>query len=260
MSNIYVIGDSFSAGAELADHTFLSYKQFKPTTIQEYHLWLSSKEYSNELKNRGNDYMKHLDEMTRAWPAKLANITGANVINKSFGGSGAAGWRGQFLVDLVDFKEIGLNLDICIVQITDYYRSCLFDSTNTDIIYNHLTSYNMDYGTDSEKQYLKSKLKLQTEPGFFFNFLLDLASLKMTAESFGVKKFEVVASNSSPSLFINDELTKIYDIQKLVKFLSIDFNNLLTMQPCDNDILPGGHFSEQVHEDFAQKLKEHLNL
>lgn len=259
MTNIYVIGDSFSAGAELVDHTFASYNQSNPTTMQEYHLWLSSKEYSNELKKRGNDYMKHLDEMTRAWPAKLANITGANVINKSFGGSSIASWKGQFLSDMIAFKEIGKNIDMCIVQITEFNRSCLFDSTDYDIIHNHLSSYHIDYGTDYEKQYLKSKLRLQTSAGFFYSFLLDLASIKMTAEYFGVKKIQVVSSIE----ILHEPIyrfMRIYDIKQLVKFLEIDFHKIPVMQPESVTKLPGGHFSEQVHEDFAQKLKEHLNL
>lgn len=257
MTTIYVMGDSFSAGAELEDHTFESFKKYDPKNVDEYAKWISSKEYKNELESRPN-YSKYYAELKRAWPAKLESITGLQVINKSFGGSGPAMWRASVLMDFLHFHKMNTTIDIAIIQVTDYNRSCLFTSNeNNAINYVSVGGYSLIYGTTYQRLFQKSKAMLQDDIGDFFNFLIDLATIKTVLLNNGVKIIKFVGSY--PSSFNNNYANYVREIAQLIDFLEIDFNGMpFIMRPDEN--LPGGHCNESTHEKFALEIKNLLNL
>jgi hypothetical protein len=258
MTTIYVIGDSFSAGAELEDHTFESYKKVNPKNGDEYHSkWISSKEYQDELNSRVG-YHKADAELKRAWPAKLESITNARVINKSFGGSGPAMWRASTLMDFLDFNKTNTTIDVAIIQVTDYNRSCLFTiNEHNSITYCNIAVHSLTYGTNFQKLFLKSKIMLQDDIGDFFNFLVDLATIKLIFLNNGVKTIKFVGSY--PFKFNNNYSTYVTEIAELLNFLEIDFENMLYMMR-PNENLPGGHCNESTHEKFALEMKKILNL
>lgn len=257
MTTIYVIGDSFSAGAELEDHTFESYKKHNPKNVNEYFKWIDSKEYQNELKARP-DFKCH-DELKRAWPAKLESITGLQVINKSFGGSGPAMWRASVLMDFLNFNKTNTTIDIAIIQVTDYSRSCLYTSNeNNAISYVSVGVHSLTYGTNFEKLFQKSKTMLQDDIGDFFNFLVDLATIKLILLNNGVKTIKFVGSY--PFKFNNNYSTYVNEIADLLNFLEINFKNILYMVTEPHTNLPGGHCNESTHEKFALEMKKILNL
>jgi len=262
MTSIYTIGDSFTAGAELIDHTFVSYQKLNPKNLNEYLYWCDSKEFKNEMKAFGNNYNKMYGEKTRAWPAKLGKLCNAEVVNAAFGGSNPMMWRGVVLKDFIEFQKYDRKIDIGIVQITEFSRVslCQLDEDQT-IIYNNMGPYTLEYGNEYEKQYYKARMMLQDEFGFFFTFLLELAAIKCIMLSFGVKTVKFVMS-IYPDLAKINRLTEINDIKRLIDFLELDFKNITSMQPEDEKSfrLPGGHFKEEVHELFAHKIKNLLNL
>ena len=259
MSSIYIIGDSFSAGAELIDHTFASYNKFKPTNLNEYVKWFSSKEHITEIEYLGTNYNKSYGERFRAWPAKLGALTNSEVINAAFGGSNPMMWRSVILKDFIDFEKYGRKMDVAIIQFTDFSRVSLINFENGRLFYKNIGGYSMEYGSEDEKRYYKARLMLQDSVGFFYTFLLDLASIKMTLNHFGVKTVKFVMSHI-PALPEINEYAKINDIKILLDFLEINFDTITTMYH-DNAIrLPGGHYTEETHELFAQKIKDLLKL
>lgn len=259
MSSIYIIGDSFTAGAELIDHTFASYNKFKPTNLNEYVKWSSSKEHMAEIEYLGTNYNKSYGERFRAWPAKLGALTNSEVINAAFGGSSPEMWRSIILKEFIDFKKYDRKMDIAIIQFTNFNRVSLPSFKNGILIHNNMSGYSMEYGSEDEKRYYKARLMIQNDPGFFYTFLLDLASIKMTLNHFGVKTVKFVMSQS-PALQEINEYAKINDIKILLDFLEINFDTITTMYH-DNAIrLPGGHYTEETHELFAQKIKDLLKL
>jgi hypothetical protein len=262
MTIVYVIGDSFSAGAELEDPTFESYKNHNPKNGEDYLKWIDSKEYKNELQARTN-YTKFYAELKRAWPAKLESMTGLSIINKSFGGSGPAMWRAKVALDFLDFSKSHVNIDIAIIQITDYTRTCLFSCNPNNVInYINLGPYHNSLGTPNEKQFLKSRAMMQDDAGDFFNFLLDLVNIKMTLLHYGVKTIKFVGSANHIKFLINDNnyANNIDEINSLLNFLEIDFDKMLYLSKYAKIRLPGGHFDELAHEKFALEIKELLNL
>ena len=258
MTTIYVMGDSFSAGAELEDHTFESYKKYNPKNTDEYSKWIHTKEYENELKSRPN-YSKFYAELKRAWPAKLESITGLQVINKSFGGTGPSMWRASVIMDFLHFNKTNTTIDVAIIQITDYNRSCLFTSNeNNAISYVSIGIYSLTHGTTFQKVFQKSKTMLQDDIGDFFNFLIDLATIKTILLNNGVKTIKFVGSYPSFK-FNNNYASYVNEIAELLDFLEIDLNDMpFIMKPNEN--LPGGHCSELAHEKFALEMKNLLNL
>jgi hypothetical protein len=257
MTTIYVIGDSFSAGAELEDPTFESYKKHNPKNTEEYAKWIYSKEYQNELKARPN-YDKFDAELKRAWPAKLESLTNAQVINKSFGGSGPAMWRASVLVDFLQFSKTNTTIDIAIIQVTNYNRSCVFTSNqNNTISYVSIGIHSLIHGTTFQKLFQKSKTMLQDDIGDFFNFLIDLATIKTILLNNGVKTIKFIGS--CPDVSFNNNYTYVHEIAQLIDFLEIDFNNMpYIMQP--NKRISGGHCDELTHAKFALEMKKLLNL
>ncbi len=260
---IYVIGDSFSAGAELDDFTFESYKKVNPKNGDEYHSkWIISKEYQDELNSRVG-YHKADAELKRAWPAKLESITNARVINKSSGGSGSGMWRGKVALDFLDFAKSNITVDVAIIQITDYNRTCLYNRSSYNIInYINLGGYHLSFGSTAEKLFLKSRAMIQDDVGDYFNFLLDLANIKMTLLYNGVKTVKIVGSCDKINHIVNQNNyeSKIIEINNLLNFLEIDFSKMLYLGKNADVRLPGGHFNELVHERFALEMKNLLNL
>jgi hypothetical protein len=262
MTTIYVIGDSFSAGAELEDHTFESYKKYNLKNYEEYCVWIDSKEYQNELKSRPN-YSKYHAELKRAWPAKLESITNTTIINKAWGGSGSGMWRGKVLLDFLDFAKSNITIDVGIIQITDYNRTCLYNSSDSNIIhYTNLGGYHLSFGSTAEKLFLKSRAMIQDDVGDYFNFLLDLANIKMTLLYNGVKTVKIVGSCAKINHIVNQNNyeSKIIEINNLLNFLEIDFSKMLYLGKNTDVRLPGGHFNELAHERFALEMKNLLNL
>ena len=263
MTTIYVIGDSFSAGAELEDHTFESYKKHNPKNGDEYYSkWIISKEFQDELNSRIG-YHKADAELKRAWPAKLASMTNSTIINKSRGGSGPAMWRASVLLDFLDFNKTNTTIDIAIIQVTDYNRSCLFTSNEYNMIdYLNIGLHCLKHGTTYEKLFQKSKIMLQDDIGDFFNFLVDLATIKTILFNNGVKTIKIVGSDVALSKTVsnNDYASKIIEINSLLNFLEIDFNKMAYLSKHTETRLTGGHFDEDTHAKFALEIKNLLNL
>jgi hypothetical protein len=265
---VYVIGDSFSAGAELEDLTFKSFHKFNPKNNDEYNKWLTSKEYQLELESR-KDYDKYESELQRAWPAKLASLTNINVINHSFGGSGPAMWRAKVFLDFLNFKRDGIKIDTAIIQISEYNRDCIFDTmlNGARTTYNNIGINRFRNGTDNEKQYLKYRLKLESEYGYFFRFLLDLASIKLSLLNFGITHIEIISYNSSTfNNWSKLEFINYPDIKSLLDYLGFDLDIPITAI-WENSIpgrfppiLPNSHYPEYMHDDFAKRMKLKLNL
>jgi len=262
MTKIYVIGDSFSAGAELEDFTFKTYQKFNPKTVKEYLSWIDSKEHQDELKSRIG-YNKFDAEYTRAWPTKLASMTNSTIINKSFGGSGSGMWRGKVALDFLDFAKSNITIDVAIIQITDYNRTCLYNRSSDNIIYYiNLGGFHEIYGTPKEKMFLKFRAMIQDDAGDFFNFLLDLANIKMTFLYNGVKTIKIVGSCHNNIKIINDNnyASHINEISSILDFLDTDFDKIPHMSKHTKSRLPGGHFDELTHAKFALEMKNLLNL
>jgi len=265
---IYVIGDSFSAGAELEDHTFNSFHKFNPKNNKEYHKWITSRDYQIELESR-KDYDKYESELKRAWPAKLSSLANVNVINHSFGGSGPAMWRAKVFLDLLNFKKDNIKVDSAIIQISEYTRDCIFDTlpNGARTTYNNIGIQKLLNGSSLEKAYLKLRLKLEPEYGYFFRFLLDLASIKTSLLNFGITEIEIISHNSS---ILNDwknlEFINNPDIQSLLTYLGIDLDTPITaiwenyIPGKFPPILPNSHYPESMHDEFAKRMKSKLNL
>jgi hypothetical protein len=262
MTTIYVIGDSFSAGAELEDHTFESYKKINPKTIEDYVKWLNSKEHQNELKSRIN-YDKFDAEYARSWPTKLQSLTNATVINNAIGGSGTGMWRAKVVLDFLEFSKSNTTIDIAIIQITEYNRTCLYSKDTHNILrYINLGGFHETFGTPNERQFLKSRAMMQDDAGDFFNFLLDLVNIKMSLLHYGVKTIKFVGSANHIRYRVNDNnhAANVNEINSFLNFLEIDFNKISYLSKHAKNRLPGGHFDELAHEKFALELKEILKL
>jgi len=193
LKNIYILGDSFSAGAELSDHTFNSYKVYNPKNIKEYLKWFHSIEHQNELSL----LEKPINEIekTKAWPAKLQKITDSFIINSSFGGTSPSTWRSYVFRDFFQFQKDNISIDTAIIQITDVFRTTLYKANKNSIIDCGYSPYILDFGSEDEKSYYKSIVRLQDDIGFFYSFLLDLANIKTTLNYFGVKNIKIVSSH-----------------------------------------------------------------
>jgi hypothetical protein len=167
-------------------------------------------------------------------------------------------WRASVLLDFLDFNKTNTTIDVAIIQVTDYNRSCLFTiNEHNSITYRNIGVHSLTYGTNFQKLFLKSKIMLQDDIGDFFNFLVDLATIKLIFLNNGVKTIKFIGSY--PFKFNNNYSTYVTEIAELLNFLEIDFENMLYMMR-PNENLPGGHCNESTHEKFALEIKNLLNL
>jgi hypothetical protein len=168
-------------------------------------------------------------------------------------------WRGKVLLDFLDFTKSNITIDVGIIQITDYNRTCLYNSSDSNIIhYTNLGGYHLSFGSTAEKLFLKSRAMIQDDVGDYFNFLLDLANIKMTLLYNGVKTVKIVGSCAKINHIVNQNNyeSKIIEINNLLNFLEIDFSKMLYLGKNTDVRLPGGHFNELAHERFALEMKD----
>lgn len=286
---IYVNGDSFTEGIEIADY-MLTF----PTTNFSLNQ-IRKAEYTNELIDSQHLYFKNKEEFLRdnkeiareihiaqienRWSSKLASILNKPVFNlSSQGGSSMYAIAFRTIADISELAQRGYKVTDAIIQITTHMRFSVF--ANTVIEQEPFASilgkraYNLISGNTftSDKKIttlLQTFFETETSEFNLYRWFHELYMLKHTLQSMcpGIRVIFV------DSVFYKTTLWRQgADFEDLLKISRLEYNHILNFRkefdenlelsmldfvmPDEPLITNGLHFTQEVHDRFAFAIAE----
>jgi len=253
MPTLYVIGDSFSVGTELADYLYSMWPYHKNPVYD-------AKEYTNwqEVKKNNNYFnigeQEFEEQLKLAYPARVGELLGYKVINASRGNTGVEYFKFKVLTDMLDYKKANKTIDYAIIQFTDIHRHTFLKYQNDRIVCDNYSPHSAKIDPFISEFY-KTKFALEDEHGSFFKFIMDLYFIKSLLIQMGAKKVLLVKSTKGtilPNILSNLSTETLNLIDEL------DFNSLINLENFKVTKLLGGHFCEKTHANFADYLSKEL--
>lgn len=246
---IYCNGDSFTAGAELADdllpnwpgysntnksnsakENFLKFKDLalKKYVVKREEITTDSDTFT--LYDADKTYDFPVDpllsgilqiEKNRAWPNKISLLDPSiKIINNSIGGAGITGICQRAIADLIELKEEGTTVDLVILQLTATIRYEIYDR---DIYKNFMYERTVHSGLDDIGAWLHpddcaiahAVLKKYTGEDYIIKYLYTLCSAVESIKSLTGKYPLIVDSMNQKNL--------LWDADNLLRhFLKLD--------------------------------------
>lgn len=259
---IYVLGDSFSSGAELADHLYPSWPGHTNTNTDHnaYNQWWSSgiaKKESQTLYNTlGDDVFPDL-EAKLCWPGQLAEITQQTVINQSVARSGPSYWPYKLARDLVEIKP-----DTVILQFSSIDREVVFNNEYEDKILPKFVNAGPLSGSGPESDYFVNLKLLEGWESNFYRFLVTVMISQAICRGHGVKNIHVFSTHNFVSSVLDpaggiELLNQFPDIRGAWEDTGIDWLRIDNIETCASNArgeLPGGHYNAETNRRFAEMV------
>jgi len=224
---IYVLGDSFSSGSELADYLYPSWPGHTERTsnLVKYHNWCGSDiaiKESQELHRTLGDKVLHDLEAKLCWPGQLAEITQQTVINQSAAKSGPSYWPYKLAQDLIKIKP-----DTVILQFSSIDREVLFNNQYQDKILPRFVNAGTVPRLGPETDYFVNLKLLEGWESNFYRFLVTVMISQAICRSHGWEDTGI-------------------------DWLHI--NNIVTYASSARGELPGGHYNAETNRRFAEMV------
>lgn len=262
---IYVLGDSFSSGAELADHLISSWPGHKSTETDHmaYQKWFDDparQKEIDEIENRAGLEIFDQIQATQSWPGQLAEITGRKVINQSVAGSGPSYWPYKLSQDLKEYSP-----DTVILQFTSIDREILFVRENISGVRAKFITAGSIPMAGLETDYFISLKMLEDFVANFYRFLVTVSISQAICRGHGVKNIHVVSTFNFvdailPPIGEYAKLMQLPDIAKAWTNTGVDWLNLDTIQSCSSRShcwlaeMPNGHYNAATYRRFAEMM------
>lgn len=259
---IYVLGDSFSSGSELADHLYPSWPGHKNprTDHNAYNKWCGSdiaiKESQELYRTLGDKVLQDL-EAKLCWPGQLAEITQQTVINQSVAKSGPSYWPYKLARDLVKIKP-----DTVMLQFSSIDREILFDNPYLDKILPRFVNAGTVPQRGPETDYFVNLKLLEGWESNFYRFLVTVMISQAICRSHGVKNIHVFSTHNFVSSVLDpadgiELLNQFPDIRGAWEDTDIDWLRIDNIETCANNArgeLPGGHYNAETSRRFAEMV------
>jgi hypothetical protein len=257
---IYVLGDSFSSGSELADHLYPSWPGHKDpsTNHARYQAWCRRPDAIKESQyldaTHSDDVIFNLEKQL-SWPGQLAEITRHPVINQSIAKSGPSYWPYKLARDLVEIKP-----DTVILQFSSIDREILFNEAGIQGIIPRFITAGLLSGPETD--YFVNLKLLEGWESNFYRFLITVMISQAICRSHGVKNIHVFSTNN----FVRSVLDPAGGIELLDQFpdisgawedTSIDWLQIDNIETYANNVrgeLPGGHYNAETNRRFAEMV------
>jgi len=243
---IYCTGDSFTAGDELADHMFFDdhpgYLFFLKSGQRS--AWHLNKKIDNELRKK-----LEVENKKRAWPAKLAELTGLDVINNGASGTSTGQKVNEAILECITNKNIKTVI-FQLIYDTRIYRAYQGRMNSVQLGYEYPD--NSDLGEQARYFILH-----ESDYTLRMQWLYDLIRLKDFCAGNGIR---LIFINANANAFLIPP-----GLETLASYLDISITvsmKQISLSLCNQkikSICPGGHYTEQVHVEVAQQLKDKLN-
>ena len=288
---IYVNGDSFTEGCDIADHLYPNFK--KNYSLNE----LLSIPFADAIANQKNSIREKIAfadangaknfefnayQMTLRWSSVLQNILNKPVVNlSSRGGSSMYAIAYRTMADVVALKDQGYNITDIIIQVTAGGRCDIFKNTEDSeepqrslngespdtlkILKYNITSANIQ---NSKYQGLMEQILLYETFDFNdYRVIHDLFTLQHALTALTNARIIFVDSafyrkTISGDKFFTFKNCNLPDDIHVVKFKKqldqeIELSMLECVEPDEPEtITMGMHFTAKVHDMFAKKIAE----
>jgi hypothetical protein len=264
---IYVLGDSFSTGAELSDHLIPSWPGHKSTETDHvaYQKWYNdpaTQKEIDDIENRAGLEIFFNNQQALSWPGQLAKITGIEVINQSVSGSGPSYWPYKLAQDLNEYSP-----DTVILQFTSFDREVLFVRENISAVRAKFVSAGTLPMAGLETDYFISLKMLEDFVANFYRFLLTVSISQAICRGHGVKNIHVVSTFNFvdavlPPIGEYTTLMQYPDIAKAWNNTGVDWLNIDTIQSsssrdhCWLAEMPNGHYNADTYRRFAEMIAD----
>lgn len=266
---IYVLGDSSSAGTELADHLIPSWPGHKSTKTDHaaYQKWMNdpaTQKEIDEIEDRvGLEIFDNIQQ-SLAWPGQLAEITGIEVINQAVAKSGPSYWPFRLTQDLTKYSP-----DTVILQFTSVDREVVFATDSTDKIYPTFISAGNLPTSGPETDYFVNLKLIEDSVANFYKFLVTVSICQDICRSHGVNNIHVVSTFD----FVNTTLYALGGYPRLMQCpdivtawqaTGIDWLTIESIQSCSSHPIlpplymigemPNGHHNAATYRRFAELI------
>jgi hypothetical protein len=284
---IYVNGDSFTEGCDLADHLYPFFKQYY--SLQEITSADSDIIRANQISalDQKYNFNKHINdkllakeiaqfEVNNRWSNKLSEQLGKPVHNlSSHGGSSMCAIIHRTLADLHRLQKQGYNITDILIQVTSPSRYSFFKEThdreepqryNGNDYYYHIKSINPISDADviddlnNNEHYEMSVYRWLYNMYMFKHAIASITSARLILVDsacypnsiFGKKPFELLHPDwltKNKDDYLLDFKKQLDDEIKLSMLDCIDLNEPAT-------VTAGLHFTAKIHDRFAKKISE----
>lgn len=284
---IYVNGDSFTEGCDLADHLYPFFKKYY--SLQEIITTDSDIIRDNQISavNQKDNFNEHIEdnllakeiaqfEINNRWSNKLSEQLGKPVYNlSSQGGSSMCAIFHRTLADLYRLQKQGYQITDILIQVTSPSRYSFFKETqdweepqryNGNDYHYHIKSIN----PISDADVIDNLSNNEHYEMSIYRWLYNMYMFKHAISSITKARLILVDSAFYPnSIFgINtfellhpDWLTKNKDDYLLDFKKQLDDEIELSMLDCidlnePETVTTGLHFTAKIHDRFAKKISE----
>ena len=279
---IYTNGDSFVAGTELADELLPGYPGANN------YPWGSDKHekdkqwYFDTFKENTESLQIRLDkgqeilrlEYERAFPAKMKQKLGIEVINHAVAGSSMDRIARTAIYDLLKLKKQYKNI-IAIIGTTHCARfevaSCekmYFNPLGQHTAWTSLsTNYKLPFSNQLFDDMITYQYKYSDTYHFVMNYLKNAILIKYFCKAHNIKLYWVTTNNKIEDdiAIMDEEYRDLDDVKQM--YIDANIKPIIRMHDIaatlkTGVLCPSGHYSEKVHEYIANelitKLKDHL--
>ena len=270
---IYFSGDSYMAGAELADDTLQCWKdmfgtyQEKPDPRYPEFILEKWKEVEHWTIQQNASFLQCVRD--RHWTTIVCDKHGIKHHNDGVGGSSQEAVLHRAVISFDKFERAGNVPTLAIIQLTDPGRVTVYKDSITATITIPRRAFDFSYvfhyaikDTGAIKQYTLAHMDVESETGNIVRWLTTLAiTNSFFKEKTGRYPIYVESSNMAARRYIQRaENTASPEYQSLIhqaRLYTID-SNVWNLGHEPHLLCPGGHHTPQTHANFAQFIAPHL--
>lgn len=277
---IYVIGDSFTEGIELADHLLPNWEGYKDG--------VNKLSYDVEYFRKLNEIVtkdiflfeleKNFRESNR-WPTVLSNLLNYEVVNKGHAGKSIFNMVTMTSQDMADYKRQGKHVDLIIVQLTSLHRfqvpavSFEPDGWKQGDYYqiNPLMSRQQAEVFKANSyldEYKKARYLLCDDNDFFYDYLNQILLLQTIAKFYTGKDVLIVRSifdftNEMNYAKLSDKTSLLYKLYELTEFEKFyhqvpSMMDIVRNNPGKYFLTRNDHVCHNTHKEFANLLADFI--
>jgi hypothetical protein len=280
---IYVNGDSFTEGCDIADHLYPNFKKnYSSNELLSIPFRQAIQNQINSIQEKAEFSQKHPVEdsgfiayqRTLRWSSVLQTILNKPVLNlSSRGGSSMYAIAYKTIADVVALKDQGYNITDIIIQITAGGRFDIFKNTEdyeeppglSNILRYNITSANRHMS--EYKDMMEQILSHETFEYNDYRVLHDLFMLKHALIALTNARIIFVDSlfykkTISGDKFFTLNHCNVSNDMHIVKFKKqldqeIELSMLECVEPDEPETMTTGmHFTAKVHDRFAKRIAE----
>ena len=265
--NIYVNGDSYTAGSELTDWLLPGFPGYSTTgspiakeVTKEVKEWNSHK-YDVAIKYFGSIENYFKAERDLAWPAELHRLDpNLFVYNGGKNGASITGIAHRTIADLLMNKAQGIAFDRVFIQLTSCNRFEIYDADmpQQKFIIDKAVGWVDTLPKKTQRELGNCYAAQYTDADYAIKFLYNLCTLKQAVKGLAGQEPIIL---SSLFFFTNNVITPLKDntdplIQTLLKesgILDIAAEDCMMNVHKDNIFLylPISHFEHRTHRAYA---------